>query len=175
MLQALSDRRTCRSFDPTKPIPRNILEQILSAGLNAPTGMNSQVFDFYIVTRPSSLSAISASAVAGLPPELASFIRGPESILYGAPAAILLVPARKTTFCSSYDLGIISESIAVAAAALGLGSVILGIVRYCQAEALKQAVGPAVENVALGVGIGYAAADWSVKPRELTTPIRYVE
>jgi nitroreductase len=175
MLQVLADRHTCRSFDPAKPIPRAVLEQILAAGLSTPTGKNAQSFDFYVVTRESSLSALAASAFTGLPDEFKSTVGAPEKLFYGARALIVLASARQTTFCSKYDIGLISESISVAATALGLGSVILGVVRYAQAEALKEAVAPSVEAVPLAVGIGYPSEKWARKPRELVTPIKYVE
>jgi nitroreductase len=177
MIKAISERRTCRDFDPSKPVPRDILSKIVSAGVNAPTGINAQSFDFYVVSRQSALDAIAAAAFAQFPPEIvAKFgLSGPEKIFYGATAAIFLIPARKQAEnCVNYDLGIITNSISLAATDLGVQSAIIGSVGECPLEVLKANLGQTVGGKPVAVALGYQKEGWAPAPRELTSPIRYL-
>ena len=42
MLQELLNRRCCRSFDSNKPVEEEKINEIIKAGLHAPSGMNKQ-------------------------------------------------------------------------------------------------------------------------------------
>lgn len=46
--QAIAQRRSIRKFED-KPIPKETLEQILKAGIQAPSGKNRQPWRFYVV------------------------------------------------------------------------------------------------------------------------------
>jgi nitroreductase len=178
MIQAALERRTCRSFDSSKPVPRDVLEKIAAAAANSPTGCDMQWFDVYVVTNSSVLDTIAAAAFANVAPEIRERfkIAGPQAVFYGAPSAIFIVPARKDLpLCVNYDLGIIVESAALAATALGVQSAIIGLAGLCPAAVLKQALGLPNETTAIAVILGYQTADWKAAPRELTSPVRWVE
>jgi nitroreductase len=50
--KALYERRTTRRFDPARPVPRDIVLELLDAALIAPTSCNLQMWDFVVVDDP---------------------------------------------------------------------------------------------------------------------------
>jgi hypothetical protein len=50
--KALYERRTTRRFDPSRPVPREIVLELLDAALIAPTSCNLQMWDFIVVDDP---------------------------------------------------------------------------------------------------------------------------
>ncbi|MDE1176085.1 MAG: nitroreductase family protein [Edaphobacter sp.] len=59
--QAIHERRATPSFDGT-PIPAEDLEQILEAGLNAPSGYNLQPWRFVVVQSPEQKRKLRAAS-----------------------------------------------------------------------------------------------------------------
>ena len=49
---ALYERRTTRRFDPGRPVPRELILELLDAALIAPTSCNLQMWDFVVVDEP---------------------------------------------------------------------------------------------------------------------------
>jgi nitroreductase len=49
---ALYERRTTRRFDPERPVPRELILELLDAALIAPTSCNLQMWDFVVVDDP---------------------------------------------------------------------------------------------------------------------------
>jgi nitroreductase len=178
MIASLRKRRTCRSFDPSRPISRTTLEQIVAAALNSPTGVDRQSFDFYVVTRLTAIEAIGKAAYDAFPDDMKGRLRltGPENVFYHAPAVIVLVPAREEREnCVNYDLGIICTAICLAAESVGVQSGIIGLAGFCPPAKLKGILGLKTETSAIAVALGYATADWKPNPRELRTDVRWIE
>lgn len=57
-LELVKSRESIRSYDPGKPVPREILEKILEAGRLAPSAANRQPWKFYLVSQPEALARI---------------------------------------------------------------------------------------------------------------------
>jgi nitroreductase len=175
MIDAISSRRTCRKFDPTKSIPKETIQVIANAGISAPTGCNCQSYDLVVCTNQDTLSQIavhSAEALKGL--YSAEFT--PEKIFYGAPVVIFVVPARKEyPPCVNYDQGIIADSICLAATTHRIASAIIGATQLISPHVFKEALHLPTETAALGVALGYAAADWAPAPREFTSPVKWID
>jgi nitroreductase len=51
-------RESVRSFDPSRPVERNVLLRILEAGRMAPSAANRQPWRFLLVTSPEALSRV---------------------------------------------------------------------------------------------------------------------
>ncbi len=80
-LRCLKERRSVRSYSD-KPIPKDILEKIVEAGLYAPTGKNRQNTLFLVITNKELIKKISK-----LNAEVMSSDSDP---FYGAPAVIVV-------------------------------------------------------------------------------------
>jgi nitroreductase len=109
---ALRARRNTREYQD-RPIDPADLDQILEAGRRSPSSMNTQPWDFIVVTDPSTLE------------RMADLWRWGAHIRGAAAAIALLSPAsadpgERETF--AFDLGQASMSMMLAAADLGIGS-----------------------------------------------------
>ena len=115
MLEAIKQRRACRKFD-SRPVEKEKIEQIVNAGLLAPSGMGRQT---------SVVIAISDKEIRDQLMELNRSIGGnrwPKGSdpFYGAPT-ILLVIANKEGL-SLYDGCATIENMLLEATNQGLGS-----------------------------------------------------
>lgn len=110
-------RRSIRKYTD-QPVPREILETLLKAAMAAPTAMNAQPWEFVVITEPKTLSALRGSLI---------FAK------MNAPAAICVLGSermQKNKTGSRFwvqDCSAATENILLAATALGLGSVWVGV------------------------------------------------
>lgn len=59
VLEALATRRTIRQYDPTYKIPKDILEKLVSVGLDSPTARDAQGIDLVVVTNPEKIEEVT--------------------------------------------------------------------------------------------------------------------
>jgi nitroreductase len=101
----VSARRSVRKY-ADGPVPREVLERIVGAGIEAPSGANMQLRQYVIVDDPRTMEPL----------------RGVSGALTGAPAAIvLLIEPKGTQFGEFYvqDASAAMENMLLAAVALG--------------------------------------------------------
>ena len=110
-------RRSIRKYKDT-PLSRELLETLLQAAMAAPTATNAQPWEFVVITDPKTLAKLRA----GLP-----FAK------MNAPAVICVLGSERmqkniagTKFWVQ-DCSAATENILLAATALGLGSVWVGV------------------------------------------------
>ena len=118
VLEAISDRRSIRGYKPDA-IDEERLNALLQAALQAPSARNSQPWFFSVVRNQTILDEIN-SAVS----EAGNQDFG--DIFYAAPC-VIFISCDPTSRWGRLDCGIAVENIALAAHAMGLGSVILGM------------------------------------------------
>jgi len=109
---AIRARRNVRTY-ADRPIGEADLERILEAARRTPSSMNSQRWDFVLVTGRESLR------------RLAGVWRGAGHVAEAAAAIALVAPAvdeARTRESIQYDLGQATMSIMLAAADAGIGS-----------------------------------------------------
>lgn len=111
-IKTLVTRRSVRSYKYT-PVPKEIIEQILQAGLYAPTGRNSRDTLFLVVTDKEIRDKLSAMNAA---------VMGSESDpFYGAPC-VITVFADRTRHTYLEDGSIAMANLMNAAFSLGVDS-----------------------------------------------------
>jgi len=101
----VKSRRSVRKYSDQQ-VPRDVLERIVEAGINAPTGCNFQLKQYLIVDEP----------------EMISRLRFVSKAMTGAPAAIVLLTEEKTTPYGEFwiqDASAAMENMLLAAVALG--------------------------------------------------------
>jgi nitroreductase len=133
-MRLLLERSSCRSFSD-RPIPEAVLEQILQAGIHAPTGGNLQPFSIIIVAETERKETL-----AHLNEEQMFMAEAPINLVFCIDwhrierwAALESAPfAAKRSFrhfwISFQDTIIAAQNICTAADALGLGSVYIGTI-----------------------------------------------
>ena len=126
-LQMILERRSCRVYQD-KPVPEDVIENLLRAGMYAPSAQNSQPWEFLVMQ-----DAEKKAAAAGL----VSF----WGVLKSAPLGILVM-ANLVSYRSStpeffvQDCAMCAENILLAAHAQGLGGVYMGL--YPKQDIMKK-------------------------------------
>ncbi len=114
-LKTLVERRSCRAFKPDM-IKEEDIQEILKAGMYAPTGGGKQTPTFIVVTNKEMRDKISEEngRIAGAPEGFDPF--------YGAPVIIMVI-ANKAFPTYQYDGSLAIGNMLNAAKSLGLGSI----------------------------------------------------
>ena len=115
VLKAMKERRSIRAFQPTMP-PKADLEQIIEAGLYAPSGKGEQAAIIVAVTNQDLRDKLAAANA-----KIGGWKEGFDPF-YGAPA-VLVVLGRKDWFTHVYDGSLVMGNLMLAAHSLGLGSI----------------------------------------------------
>ncbi len=153
VLNCLETRRSCRAYRPEQ-VPEEALQEILRAGLYAPSGMGRQSVKLLVVQDPAAIAALERlnGGVLGSP-EAHPF--------YGAPT-VCVVLADAAAFTAVEDGSLALGNLMNAAHSLGIASCWIHRARevFASAEgkALLQRWG--VEGEWIGIGhciLGYAA------------------
>ncbi|MCL2839617.1 MAG: nitroreductase family protein [Defluviitaleaceae bacterium] len=170
VLKAIAERNSCRDFSP-EPLTKEQIEILVKAALAAPSAMNLQPWYITVVTDKSFIEAFDA--------EIMEFVKKDENwyktmqerggkALYDAPCMIFI--AKNETNYATHDCGIVSQNIALAAHAMGLGNVICGMARIPfegakGAEFTKQLQFP--EGYTFGMSVLVGKANKGKTPHEL--------
>ena len=154
-LELAKKRESCRSYDKSRPVEKEKIEEILAASNLSPSACNSQPYQV-TVAEGEKASAI-AKACMGM---------GMNRFAADAPVALVIseepycksaaVGAKiKGNDYRSIDIGIVAAYITAEAAAQGLGSCILGWLDSEQIQKICHLEGA----VRLVITIGYAKED----------------
>ena len=117
--ETVQTRRSIREYQP-EPVPRDILEKIVSTGIEAPSGCNMQLRQYIIADDPAVVDQLRPASAA----------------MKGCQAVIVLVMDPKGTKYGEFwvqDASAAMENMLLAAVALGYGSCwIEGALRRCE-------------------------------------------
>jgi len=175
VIEVILKRRSVRKYED-RPVPRELLEQIVECGRYAATGIGLQPWHFTVVTDRKVLDRISAANAAimladpNTPPMLLHDINaGGYDSFRGAPCAVLMAGESGSPF-ADVDCANAVENMALAAESLGLNSCYLASFKPSllgeEGAALRAELGIPegyVPNLALA--IGYGAESPEAKPR----------
>ena len=160
-MQTLLSRRSTKAYLDT-PVPEEILDQVLQAGLYAPTGRNNQDVICVAVTDKALRDQLS---------RMNAQVMGVQSDpFYGAPCVIVVL-AESTGTTWVEDGSLVLGNMMTAAHSLGLGNCWIHRARQMfdseEGKALLKAWG--LPETMRGVGnciLGYPAAEPTQKPRK---------
>ena len=163
VLTTIQNRFSCRSFDGL-PVGREKVEAIAKAALQAPSAMNIQPWKIIAITDKTLIDKLDAAAMAKLAAndDQTTYNRMMErggKVYYNAPCLFLVLKDTKHKW-ADLDCGIVTQNIALAAASLGLGNVIVAMAQIpfnppgcCE---LKKRVGwSAGYEFGMGICVGY--------------------
>ena len=161
-MEAMLTRKSIKKYKPD-PVSKELIEQVIAAGLNAPSGLNKQSPIILAVTDRQVRDELS-KLNAGKDP----FFRADP--FYGAPA-VLMVLADKSVPTYLYDGSLVMENLQLAAHALGLGACWIHRAKETfeqpEGKALLQRLG--IEGDYEGIGnciVGYPDIAPEHKPRK---------
>ena len=149
MLKPILERRSHRSF-LDKPVPEDVLENLLKAGMFAPSAMNSQPCEFLIMKDDDKRSRVSE-------------LMPVWNMLKNAPLGILVLANTNGYRASTkefivQDCAACTENILLAAHAMGLGSCLIGfaVAALKRDRKIKQMLKiPAEEEIYSVIALGY--------------------
>lgn len=178
VLQTIATRYSCRSYDGRLP-EKEILEAIALAAVQAPSAMNQQPWRIHVITDKKLIEELDAEgmqvlAAAEDKSTYQRFMDRGGNLFYNAPCMFLVLKQPGTEM----DSGIVAENIALAAASLGLGSVICGMAAISfsgpNSEALKQRAEISPEwEFGIAVLVGNANGSGTPHPADLSK-IKYI-
>ena len=122
VFDTIKQRSSTRGYTKDK-ISQSELDQILEAGLCAPTGMNKQEIHFTVLDGDNPILA----EIEAEKNRLRNLDKVEHNFYYEAPTLILL-SAESGFKWSHVDAGIAVENMAIAATELGLGNLIIGCI-----------------------------------------------
>ena len=169
-LQTILSRVSVKKYK-SDPVPKELIEKIVEAGLSAPSGLNKQSAIILAVTNKQVRDELSLIN-AGKDP----FKRADP--FYGAPC-VLVVLADKSIPTHVYDGSLVMENLLLAAHSLGLGACWIHRARETFEQPLWQAFLQklGIEGEYEGIGncvIGYPDVVPEQKPRK-ENRVYYIE
>ena len=160
-METMLTRKSIKKYK-SDPVPKELIEQVIAAGLNAPSGLNKQTPIILAVTNKQVRDELS-KLNAGKDP----FFRADP--FYGAPV-VLVVLADKSMHTYLYDGSLVMENLQLAAHALGLGACWIHRAKETfetpEGKAILEKLG--LEGAYEGIGnciLGYPDHDPEKKPR----------
>ncbi|MGM9997949.1 MAG: nitroreductase [Candidatus Bruticola sp.] len=115
IIASLKSRRSVRRYDSNRPVPQELIDEIIATGLCAASAMNKQPTIIIEITDKETRDKLSAlnGRIGGWAEKFDPF--------YGAPV-VLVVMAEKSNKNHVYDGSLVMGNLMAAAHALGLGS-----------------------------------------------------
>ena len=163
---AIFHRTSIRKYLP-RPIEDALIQQILKAGMQAPSARNMQPWEFYVVRNPETIAALSQTAPY-------------SKCAAGAPVVIVPVYRKnlpvEPEMCQ-IDLAIAQENMWLETDALGLGGVWIGIAPFEERmQAVRNVLNLPDELEAFSLfPLGYPAETRVQQDRFDESRIHYVE
>ncbi len=188
VIGTINQRRAVRKFT-SQPVTKKIIEQLLHAGRMAPSAMNRQPWQFYILTNRATIKAFSTSILqsskmamfkAGIKEAVhfvllpgsfhlkdgAAFFKAEDPIFHGAPLVIFITSPKDNEW-ASLDIGMCAQNMMLAATSLGLGSCPVGFAKFVEhADIYKKLKVPGSHQVNLALIFGYADEKPTLHPRK---------
>ena len=157
-IQALKTRRSVRAYQ-TRPVPRDILTDIVDCARQAPSAMNQQLWEFIIITKPESCQRLGqliahAKFLPQLPACIAVLVKDHQFYVEDGSAA--------------------TQNLLLAATAHGLGSCWVSGDKQPYADAVRELLGaPANYRFVSVVAVGYSAENPNPEKRPLDSMLHW--
>lgn len=178
-IRLIAQRYSCRAYETRLP-ERSMLDAIALAAVQAPSAMNRQPWQIVVITDKGFIEEMDADGMRQLaaaedPSAYERIMDRGGKLYYGAPCMFLILAQPDT----GVDTGIVSENIALAAASLGLGSVVCGMAaipfKGPNGDAFKRRAGfPEGWDFGMAVLVGHAKGTGAPHQPD-TSKIRFVE
>lgn len=173
VVECIMARRSIRKYKD-ETVSREVLDQIMLCGINAPNGQNKQSWEVRVVDNAQVMEEINKVLNAAYPK-----MENAAGCFRGAPVMVFIARDKGYDF-SAYDCGLMAENMMLSAQSLGVGSICLGSpVRMINDN---PACAPILERLGfsegyelcLCVGLGYADEAPAAKPRDMGK-VKFVE
>ena len=174
-LNSIYTRRAVRKYKD-EPVDREMIEKIIDAGRMAPSALNKQPWQFYVVTSKETIRTFSKAILKIMPGELMkaepkvilsqilhflhfphglSFLKTTDPVFHSAPVVIFITADRENEW-APLDIGMCAQNMMLAAKYFGLDTCPIGFGKYIDhTDLYPQLKIPAKEQVHLAIILGY--------------------
>ena len=164
-MNSIFHRRSVRQFQ-NKPVEKEKIEQILKAGMNAPTATDDREWYFWVVENDTVRRQLSS-----VTPYAGPAAKAPLDIVIGYRSKAGNAPEY-----AEINMAIVSENIMLEADSLGLGSVMLGIAPHEERmrkveEFLQMPDGISAFTV---IPVGYAASEPALRDKSIKGRVTWI-
>lgn len=173
VLKTIAERSSIRAYGSQK-LTEEEIKQLVTAGLQAPTARNEQEVHISVLDGENPILAEIEQEKRRImaeenPDRRENIFNAPKNFYYDAPTVFML-SAKKDFSWSKLDAGICAQSICLAAQSMGLGNLMIGIIRSAmegeKKEYFSKACGiPEGYDFALCVAAGHSNTE--KKPHEI--------
>ncbi|NLB67876.1 MAG: proton-conducting membrane transporter [Bacteroidales bacterium] len=180
VIETIMARRSIRAYKP-QAVEREIMNQIVKCGINAPNGMNAQPWEVRIVDNPEFINGCTKIFVERMKqdPRGAKMVEDPsfKNMFRNAPTVVFI--ALGESRFAQIDCGLMAQNMMLAAKSLGIGSIALGSpVDFFKSEEAAEYYNklefPENYTLALVLGFGYPDESPEARPRD-ESKIRWIE
>lgn len=171
-VKAILDRRSIRAYKD-EPVSEQALDILRQCALASPTARNLQSWHFSFVTDRSVIDEVDAATMEALAANgnaaMAERMRQRGGAIFYKAPLVVFVSGDNDNRWSDIDAGIAAENLAVAAHAMGLGSVIIGLCAAAFGGDEGERLGallrfPKGHSFRIAVAIGHPAAGKEAHP-----------
>lgn len=174
-IETIRTRYSCRSFSEKMPSDKD-LQAIAEAAVQAPSGINRQLWRVILVKNKTLLEDLESEGMKNLSalPDKSMYdkiMSWGGQLYYNAPCmAVIPIARTEPAGAELFDCGIVAQNIALAATSLGINSLICGLAAFSFAgekgSEFKQRLNfPEGYEIGIAVLLGYAAEPGG-KPHE---------
>jgi len=181
VLTAIASRFSCRKYTG-EPVEQEKLEQIATAGLQAPSALNKQPLKIIVIQDKALIEEMDEAALEHLKnnatPAYERILSRGGKVYYNAPAIFLVLKTPEVSQTAKIDAGISVQTMALAAASLEVNTVIAAMTEMPfvseKAAYFKEKVGwPEGYEFMIGLIAGYG--DMKAAPHAIDEgKIKYV-
>jgi nitroreductase len=174
LLTVIQERRSVRKYK-SKPVPEEMLTEILDAARLAPSWNNTQVWRF-IVVKDHEIRARLSETMGATNPARAAFLDAPMVICAAAQRGSSGYYKGESTTNKGdwfmYDVAIAMEHLVLAAWQFGLGTVHVGLFDAAKAEEILKI--PEGYSIVSMTPLGYFETPPNARPRKPLTEIAFL-
>ncbi len=177
-ISTIATRYSCRNYTGEQ-VENEKIEAVALAAVQSPSGMNMQPWQITVVKDKALIDEMDVATMEMLGKKedkaLYDRITGRGGrIFYNAPCMFVIAKKPGTDL----DCGIVSENIALAASALGLGNVICGLARFIfdteKGSEYEAKLIPEGYEFGMAVLVGYAVGEMGTPHEPDLSKIRYI-
>ena len=176
VIETIMARRSVRKYKD-QPVEREKLQQIVTCGINAPSGMNLQPWEVRVVDNADYINGITELFKAANPKQAED--PNFKNMFRNAPAVIFI--ASPADGSGQLDCGLLGENIILQAWAMGIGTCCMAAPTRMMLQ--SKACAPYLQRMGFSadyellycIVMGYAAESPEAKPRKYDEKIHFVE
>lgn len=173
-LRTIKSRRSVRRYQD-KPVHDALINEVLEAGLHAPSAMNQQTWDFTVLRSRERIAALNENSRRVLI-EKNWGENAPSDIFFGAPV-VIIISLEKDSLIPMADCSAAIQNMLLAAESLGLGTCWIGsAIPYFESGDHAGAYGiPATHKPYFAVTLGYPDGTAPKMPPRRSGTVRYLD